>query len=557
MKKVKSSGRRKSGHKEVQKKQSLNQDHLITILLILVIIFISAVRLRLLNVPMERDEGEYAYFAQLLLSGIPPYEMAYSMKFPGVYFIYAFFMLFLGQNIPAVHITLLVANLVTIIFLFLLVKELINSFAALAAAASYGILTLDDAMLGFAAHATHFVVLAAIPGFYFLLKAFKSSKPMYYLVAGVLLGMAPLFKQSGVFFSVAGAMMCILFFINQRKKIQKKVPVLLILFIAGGFIPFILTFTYLLVSGVFESFWFWTIQYPFAYGGQVTFGKGMEYLTENFGEIISGFGLLWILIGAGAFLMFFTKFRESRILSVGFLVVLLIFSALTTVPGFYFRNHYFVSLMPVMAILSGVTINFFATLNIGPQRISWQKPAVFMVLVIAFAMGIAQNKAYYFSEKPDEVSRRIYGLNPFVESKAIGEFIHRKTNEGDKIAIFGSEPQIYFFAERKSATGFIYMYPMMEDHEFNLQMQEQMISEIEAADPEILIFVDISTSWLKKPTSPTKIFSWSRNRSESADYELVGTTEVFSDATLYKFTDVAMKNQPVSKYRVRIYKKTS
>ena len=41
-----------------------------------------AIRIRLLGIPLERDEGEYAYAGQLMLQGIPPYEFAYNMKLP-------------------------------------------------------------------------------------------------------------------------------------------------------------------------------------------------------------------------------------------------------------------------------------------------------------------------------------------------------------------------------------------------------------------------------------------------------------------------------------------
>ena len=50
-----------------------------------VIVFdlVIAIRIRLLGIPLERDEGEYAYAGQLMLQGIPPYKLAYNMKFPG------------------------------------------------------------------------------------------------------------------------------------------------------------------------------------------------------------------------------------------------------------------------------------------------------------------------------------------------------------------------------------------------------------------------------------------------------------------------------------------
>jgi len=51
------------------------------------------------------------------------------------------------------------------------------------------------------------------------------------------------------------------------------------------------------------------------------------------------------------------------------------------------------------------------------------------------------------------------------------------------VAVIGSEPEIYFYAQRHSATGFIYTYSLMEEQRFALAMQKQMIREIEEAKP--------------------------------------------------------------------------
>src|SRR2546422_10871646 len=58
-------------------------------LLVLIILGGAAIRLRLLDAPLDRDEGEYAYFGQLLLQGIPPYAQASNLKMPGIYAVYA------------------------------------------------------------------------------------------------------------------------------------------------------------------------------------------------------------------------------------------------------------------------------------------------------------------------------------------------------------------------------------------------------------------------------------------------------------------------------------
>ena len=42
--------------------------------LLAVVALVLVVRLRLLETPLERDEGEYAYLGQLMLDGVPPYQ---------------------------------------------------------------------------------------------------------------------------------------------------------------------------------------------------------------------------------------------------------------------------------------------------------------------------------------------------------------------------------------------------------------------------------------------------------------------------------------------------
>ena len=41
--------------------------------LLLILAVVTAIRIRLLDFPLQRDEGEYAYAGQLLLQGVTPY----------------------------------------------------------------------------------------------------------------------------------------------------------------------------------------------------------------------------------------------------------------------------------------------------------------------------------------------------------------------------------------------------------------------------------------------------------------------------------------------------
>src|SRR5213594_4579259 len=89
-------------------------------LAVIVFALIIAIRIRLLGIPLERDEGEYAYAGQLMLQGIPPYMLAYNMKFPGTYAAYALIMSIFGQTIFGIHLGLLLVNTATSGLIFLL-----------------------------------------------------------------------------------------------------------------------------------------------------------------------------------------------------------------------------------------------------------------------------------------------------------------------------------------------------------------------------------------------------------------------------------------------------
>ena len=137
----------------------------------LTILFVVFVRVRLREMPLERDEGEYAYAGQLMLQGVPPYSEAYTMKLPGTYAAYALIMAMFGQSASGIHLGLALVSVASILLMFLLGRKLLGEAAGVAAAVAFALLSLSPSVLGLAGHATHFVVLAALGGVLLLLRA--------------------------------------------------------------------------------------------------------------------------------------------------------------------------------------------------------------------------------------------------------------------------------------------------------------------------------------------------------------------------------------------------
>src|SRR5258708_8077578 len=140
----------------------------------LVILLFAGIRWRVREMPLERDEGEYAYAGQLILQGIPPYQLAYNMKLPGTYVAYAAILRTFGETAAGIHLGLLVVNGLTTVMIFFLARRLYGELAGATAAASYGLLSTSEGVLGLAGHATHFVTFFAVAGLLFLVAARRS-----------------------------------------------------------------------------------------------------------------------------------------------------------------------------------------------------------------------------------------------------------------------------------------------------------------------------------------------------------------------------------------------
>jgi hypothetical protein len=461
-----------------------------------------AIRIRLLPIPLERDEGEYAYAGQLMLQGIPPYKLAYNMKLPGTYAAYALIMAIFGQTITGIHIGLLLVNAATVVLIFFLGRRLVNSIAGIAAAASYAVFSVSPSVLGSAGHATHFVVLPVIGGTLLLLNHSDRQTFGRLFASGLLFGLGLLMKQPAFFFPLFGALY--LFLKDIRAELHfKKILLRTLVFGTGVILPFGITCLVLWSTGVFKSFWFWTIDYARQYGSLVPLALAPQIFGHNIKEVIGASWGLWVLSGIGLVTGLWMKRTRA---STGFLLGLLVFSTLALCPGFYFRQHYFILVLPAVSLLAGVAVS-----NLSDQlsgHTTAVRLLVFLLFGAALSLPLFWEEKFFFRASPDEACRLIYGENPFPESVRIAEYVREHTKANDTIAVLGSEPQIYFYAKRHSATGYIYTYGLMEPQKYAHQMQSEMIREIEVARPKYVVFVSFGASWLRRPGSERTILDW-------------------------------------------------
>ncbi len=498
------------------------------VMLGLVIVFFAAIRFRLRDMPLERDEGEYAYSGQLILQGIPPYRLSYSMKLPGTHAAYALLMAVFGQTPSGIHLGLLLVNAATVFLMFVLGRRLFGPLAGFVAAASYALLSTSTSVLGLAAHATHFVVLAAVAALILTLKAKESARPLHYFLAGLLAGLAFLCKQPGLFFVLfCGAYLAVSEFQQQQKNWQRGTGNLLI-YSAGCAIPLALTCVWLFLAHELGRMWFWTFSYASKYGSSLSVSQGLHNLSTAIPDQLRTGWPIWIIAGLGlGMLAWDARARQQWLFMAG----LLLFSWAAVCPGFYFRQHYFILFLPAVSLLAGVAVSSLANKLFDSSRSPVLASVPVFVFLLAVAYSAYSQEEFLFELDPIAACRRIYGANPFPEAMVISDYLKQQAKPGSTVAVVGSEPEIYFYSRLHSATGYIYTYPLMEDQQYALSMQQEMSREIEANHPQYLVLVKSRTSWLLHPDSEMFIFNWFEKY--AANYSPVGVADEVGQQTKY------------------------
>lgn len=502
-------------------------------------------RIRLLDAPLERDEGEYAYVAQLILRGLSPFAHAYTMKLPGTGAVYALFLALFGQTATAIRIALLTAGAASTFLLHRLVRDMYGRRAAIVAAAVFVVLSASQSVLGTFAHATQFVLPFALGGFLLLDRFPDARRDADCILGGLCLGLAVLMKQhAAVLVAYAAARLALAGGLSGGQPAGARIRQAALM-LAGSAVPYALVCAWMAASGTFGEFWFWTVRYAARYATLPSLENGWAEFAW-FGSRLFEWQFPMLGLAIAGLVAAIRDRRDARPRAMAAPLPLLAASLLSMTPGLRFFPHYFVLLLPAAATLAGLAIlrldqYVLATHGAtGREAVRafapWAAPALFAALL---GGGILSESDFLFRMTPVAVSRSIYGLNPFPEAIPIADYIRRHSAPDDRVAVFGSEPEILFYSRRLSATGTIYMYGLMEEHAFANEMQQAMIREIETTGPRFFVTVKVPSSWLGTRRSDPTIMNWVDGYL-AEHYTRVGIAELEGDeGTVFRWDDAA------------------
>lgn len=474
------------------------------------------------DVPLERDEGEYAYTAWAWLAGDVPYRDSFLQKPPGAVAVYAGILRTLGATPGAIHWGAQLWTLGTLACVLALGWRWFSAPAALAAGLLLVLLTVDPVFLGNAANTELLALLPLAAGMLAAERSVAGPAARWAFAAGLAGAAALSFKPvAAPVVAVAAARIAW----GTRGRLAP-----LAAYAAGGLGAGAAGVAYFVAAGAWQPFFDATVRYNLAYGTSLPFSAYWASLRLQAGELLPSLAPLVLVAAAGLALRLRPGSAPGAAPGRGFAWSLAWLGAacLAASAGGYFRNHYFMFVAPPLALLAGAGLDEAARRLGRDPRTRLLAVAGAAVLVLH---AVWSAPWYYLPGDPAAKCRRLYANNPFVESLAVADWVARHSTATDRLFVFGSEPQVLFYARRRSATRYIFVYPLLAPFPGVRERQQEALRQVRAARPAFIVATFLETSLLEHPDTAPDLRRGLRELVE-ADYRLVAATPFRPDGSV-------------------------
>lgn len=456
-----------------------------------IILLYVAIRVNALDIPLDRDEGIFGYMGQVILDGGLPYHDVFDHKPPVVYYLYALALLFVPPTSTAIHIFLHLYNFLTLLALFFLAAVYTESRATgLWVAFIYAVFSSIPTIQGFTASTEMFLLLPLTLSLLFALLTVRKGKLYFSLASGVCGALAFFTKQTAapiLFFIILCLFLSQINTGSQQKISKKTIFQTLLVWIVGFSSTSLLVVGYLYYHDILNEFIYCNFTYNYVYSKSFSLHLVVSRLLRRILAIFIG-NVVLIVLGLLGCLAAAYKQNSRGYFALG----LLFFSLLAVIPGIAY-HHYFAQIAPAIAITGGFGIDYLIR-GLRNKRIRTAAAALCVVAIMVTPVLV--HSGYYFKKTGSEFSRDFFQQNLFPESADLAKFLTENTSKEESVFIFGSEAQILFLAQRKSATSFVLIYPLMSNHPKYKEFQKRAVAEVNRNLPKYVIVVDLHTSHL-------------------------------------------------------------
>jgi dolichyl-phosphate-mannose-protein mannosyltransferase len=447
------------------------------------VLIVAAIRAPLLPIPLERDEGEYAYIGWRLGHNELPYRDWFDQKPPAVFFIYRVALSLPFEPVRAIHFVGLLFVAISTCALFCLALRFLDCFWAWLGAALFALLSADPLVQGTAANTELFMLCPLILSqIVFFTAAAKNQRNVSLMtLVGALTGIAFMFKQVAIvnWFLLAAFYPV---FVRGEKRLRSAVS--FIAWSAAGLLTVVgLVVLYFWTHGGLYEFVDNVFTHNLKYIGAVEASARLEYCWGTLTILARTQTIVWMFAAVGLVALLRSTSTKWSILLVAWLVT----SAIGVSASGYFFAHYFQQLLPPLALAAGAGAEWLGGLTFLRIFPLWvRRAALGLTLAVLPAVTLWP---FLFVYTPAEAVRKIYPGNFFAEMRDFAQRIETVTPPDASVFIFGAEPELLFYAHRRSATRYIFLFPLYGPYGNTREKQMAAALEVERAQPSTAVYL--------------------------------------------------------------------
>lgn len=484
------------------------------------------------------DEGVRALTAVRLLEGARLYADIVTDKPPGTTVFYATVFSLFGRSMTAVHLAATVWNFATAIVVYLTAEFVYNRRAGLLAALfliyfSTNYMTQDM----MAANTELLMVLPYTAAFYFFVRASmpgnKAGRTIWLnlFIAGVMTGIATLFKQVGIFNLAFFAMYEVFAAYTTWQgagsnrgawlKHRLRSSLFRLSLIAAGFaLPLALFALWLVSQGTFSDFWRNAVELNLFYIGSVPRNLWFKYLVgRTLSYIFFNASLFCLAIWAifYAIKRFHTdrqnkgeKDQSVQTAQVGADLIVALWAGASfaaVFPGGRFFGHYFIQLLPALCLLGARGVKLLLE-QISTYEYKRRAQIVAGVLLLLFTVGFVrfhQRTAILAYETLTGINTGRTDRWGMTEREREAEIISRdvgsRLSEGEALYIWDYALDIYWRTRCRPASRYLTPYyitgkftdaadrAVAPDVDFFREARQHLIEDLQRERPRLILDV--------------------------------------------------------------------
>jgi hypothetical protein len=449
---------------------------------VLILLVTAAVRLPFLSLPLERDEGEYAYVAWRQGFGELPYRDWVDQKPPGIFWIYRAALCLPLAPAAAIHLAGLLWSAGSAIALWLVARRLTDPFWALLAAVLFALLSADPYLQGTAANTEIFMVLPLTLSLLAFFRAADSDPwPVAWMVlCGALSATGTVFKQvcAPNWLFLAAAFPFFTSATNRRAATLRFAA----WSAAGACAVWGLIALYFAARGGLAPMVHDVLLHNLAYVQGLSAGLRWQLFLGASERLWHAQTLVWAFALAGLAALWTMGRKRWLLLVAGWILA----SLIGICASGYFFPHYFQQILPVLSLAAAV-----GGAGLCRGRFWKNAPARTRTIVLSACLIVppALTLSFFcFRCSPEQVVRTVYPKSSFAEMPELGRRLAQATRPEDRVFVFGSEPELLFYARRVSASRYIFLNPLYGPYKQAAAEQEKTIDEILRAQPAAIVY---------------------------------------------------------------------